>query len=341
MKTHKLPLSTFDLKSKTQVRDKLDKSAVSAYAQALKASPGKSPFPPPELFLDKEGDYHPASGFHRVTAMKEAGLTETEFVIRNGTKLDAIKHGITENRANGVRMTGPDIAKGMDLLFEVDPASADLSNGMLAVMFGCSEWTIREYRPAIKSPATRLGADGKKRSLPKPKDDDDDIELDEDGNEKPRDEKPKAGKNGKNSDEKNLAKSFKDDKVSAEIDKIADTLGERGLNANGIRKALKNGTVKATSKELAALSGCKPERMEAIWRVMVENNWAPARAISLIDETIDEKTRIETLIALTTKNPDHKPVVNVAVNGYLAVMVYKAKWKLTENKDGGFTVSPK
>jgi len=60
-------------------------------------------FPPIVAFLDGEGAYHVADGFHRIAAARKIGATDIEAIVIVGTKSDALWHasGPTRPTASG------------------------------------------------------------------------------------------------------------------------------------------------------------------------------------------------------------------------------------------------
>ncbi len=88
----------------TQMRQQIDTTAVSDYAEAFK---GGAEFPPVKVFWDGIA-YWLADGFHRWHAARTAGLEKIKCDVEQGTLRDAILYAVGANVSNGMRRTNGD-----------------------------------------------------------------------------------------------------------------------------------------------------------------------------------------------------------------------------------------
>lgn len=100
----------------TQSRDKIDQQVVSDYAVALKEG---AKFPAVVVFHDGL-EYYLADGFHRYLAHVQAGRSEIEAEVKNGTLRDAILYSLSANDSHGLRRTNADKRKSVMTLLEDD-----------------------------------------------------------------------------------------------------------------------------------------------------------------------------------------------------------------------------
>jgi len=98
----------------TQSREKIDQQVVSDYAVALKEG---AKFPAVVVFHDGL-EYYLADGFHRYLAHVQAGRTEIEAEVKNGTLRDAILYSLSANETHGLRRTNADKRKSVMTLLE-------------------------------------------------------------------------------------------------------------------------------------------------------------------------------------------------------------------------------
>jgi hypothetical protein len=100
----------------TQSREKIDQQVVSDYAVALKDG---AKFPAVVVFHDGL-EYYLADGFHRYLSHVQAGRTEIEAEVKNGTLRDAILYSLSANDTHGLRRTNADKRKSVMTLLEDD-----------------------------------------------------------------------------------------------------------------------------------------------------------------------------------------------------------------------------
>ena len=98
----------------TQSREKIDQQVVSDYAVALKEG---AKFPAVVVFHDGL-EYYLADGFHRYLSHVQAGRSEIEAEVKNGTLRDAILYSLSANDSHGLRRTNADKRKSVMTLLE-------------------------------------------------------------------------------------------------------------------------------------------------------------------------------------------------------------------------------
>jgi ParB-like nuclease domain len=116
-------------------------------------------FPPIVLYHDG-ADYWLADGFHRVAAAREIGCEEIVAEIREGTRRDAILHGIGANATHGLRRTQADKRRAVERLL-TDPEWAAWSDRKIAELARVDHKTVgkvrRELSGEIPAPKTLSG----------------------------------------------------------------------------------------------------------------------------------------------------------------------------------------
>ena len=164
--TKKLKLSEIVLNAGTQVRAGLNEATVADYAEAL--ADGVK-FPPVIVFHDGRR-YIAADGFHRVHAAVRSGATQIDCDVRKGTKADALKFALGCNAHHGLRRSNADKRHAVGLALKEFPK---LSDRALAEMCLVGHPLVAEVRASTGTssscpPATRIGLDGRERTLPPP-----------------------------------------------------------------------------------------------------------------------------------------------------------------------------
>jgi ParB-like chromosome segregation protein Spo0J len=95
---------------------------VSDYAVAMQ---GGASFPPIVVFLDREGTFWLADGFHRTAGAERAGLTEIAADVRAGGRHDALLYAASANAMHGVRRTSKDKRRAVELVLQEFPHATD------------------------------------------------------------------------------------------------------------------------------------------------------------------------------------------------------------------------
>lgn len=97
-------------------RVKLNENAIDDYAQAMKAGIDL----PPIIVFQEGGQYHLADGWHRLEAARRIGRSQVMAEVRKGDRRDALLYAVGANAAHGLRRTGADKRKAVQLLLD-DP----------------------------------------------------------------------------------------------------------------------------------------------------------------------------------------------------------------------------
>lgn len=186
MKAQMLKLADIVTTAGTQIRARIDTDTVSQYAEEM--LDGKTKFPPVVVFHDGSA-YVLADGFHRVMAASRNGAEEILADIRKGTRSDALKFALGANTSHGLRRTNADKHRSVELALAEWP---ELSDVELARICAVSANTVKAVRSELEGTSqiamltTRIGADGKRRKLPKARDPEPDDDLDELADPKPK-----------------------------------------------------------------------------------------------------------------------------------------------------------
>jgi len=122
-----LELEKVRLDGGTQPRAQLDMLVISEYAQAMADG---AVFPPVVVFYDGT-DHWLADGFHRVHAARMAGCFGVAVDVRQGTRRDAVLHACGANSSHGLRRTGADKRRVVELMLS-DPEWAKWSDREIA-----------------------------------------------------------------------------------------------------------------------------------------------------------------------------------------------------------------
>lgn len=148
-----------------QSRAGLNEKAVLEYAERMKAG---DVFPPLNVFR-VEDKILLADGFHTYHAAIEAGFSEIQAVIHEGSRRDAVKLSLRANTSHGLPRTNEDKRRAATLALQ---EFTDLSDGAIAEMIKVSQAFVTKIRHKLKtvlSCQVRTGRDGKKRKSPLPK----------------------------------------------------------------------------------------------------------------------------------------------------------------------------
>ena len=132
-----------------QVRHGVSAPVVEQYTDSLKDKTNE--LPPIIIFKivdDKDelnGHMVIADGIHRYNAYKAAGRKKIPYVLKEGTRTEAILCGISENLKHGQLFNRNDKRHALSLLLE-DPRYADASVRELATVLHISHGTAHELR---------------------------------------------------------------------------------------------------------------------------------------------------------------------------------------------------
>lgn len=160
MQTRKIALDQIDIHGGTQTRVKTNEEAIESYAEEM----GRGTlFPPIVLFYDGS-TYWLADGFHRYLAAKRVGEPAISAEIHAGGRVDALRHALGANAANGVYRTNADKRNAAAIALE---EWSGLANSVLADICRVSPELVRQCRReleqagAIDKPERVVGRDGK------------------------------------------------------------------------------------------------------------------------------------------------------------------------------------
>lgn len=132
------------------------------YAAAMRAG---TEFPPIVVFLDEDGTYWLADGFHRTAGAELAGWTEIAADVRRGSRHEALLHAASANAVHGVRRTSKDKRRAIELVLREFPQATDR---WVAERCGVDHKTVGAVRrargsgefPQAASESASAGAEG-------------------------------------------------------------------------------------------------------------------------------------------------------------------------------------
>lgn len=139
--TKMLKLSDIRLDGDTQMRVEINSNTVTDYAEAMKLG---AKFNPMVVYFDGNDSWL-ANGFHRYAAYKQNGILEAECEVVEGTLEDAQFYAIGANSTNGLRLTPPDIKKGVFRLLG-HATWGTMSNNAIGKHMNISPMTVGRYR---------------------------------------------------------------------------------------------------------------------------------------------------------------------------------------------------
>jgi len=145
----------------------LNQQVVTEYAEVYKADPKK--LPPPDVFFDGT-HYWAGDGFHRLEAAKVAGLKTIQVNVREGGRIEALKHSLGSNDEHGYRRTAEDKRYAIRKALAEFP---DHSSRMIAKWCRVSHNFVNELRGTVLddsqavSDGRRVGGDGVVRKMPR------------------------------------------------------------------------------------------------------------------------------------------------------------------------------
>jgi hypothetical protein len=145
----------------TQPRAELDPVTIQEYAEDMARG---DRFPPGIVFHDGT-DYWLARGFTRTAAAELRGETEYEYVVKQGTRRDAILFSVGENADHGLRRTNADKQRAVLTLLN-DEEWGQWSNREIARQCHVDEKTVRNLRDSpLSAEVPQIGENtGKKRT---------------------------------------------------------------------------------------------------------------------------------------------------------------------------------
>jgi len=136
----------------------IQSARVSEYSKAMKNG---DTFPPVVVYYDQEQDeYGGADGFHRCVAAEDAGLSEIEVEVREGTRRAALLHAVGANAAHGIRRKNADKRKAVFTLL-ADEEWRVWSDHEIAKQTHTTQPFVSKLRGLMKNDTLRICADGR------------------------------------------------------------------------------------------------------------------------------------------------------------------------------------
>ncbi|HTU62566.1 MAG TPA: hypothetical protein VMF89_29095, partial [Polyangiales bacterium] len=152
-----LEIEALERDMELQARVGLNDEVVKDYADQMAAG---AAFPPVLVFA-RPGAHALVDGFHRVAAREALGFTNVLAEIRQGTREDALWHGLTANQTHGLRRTNDDkhrcVVKALS-----HARGRTLSDRQIASHCGVHHYTVSrirqqlEQRQLIEAQGTRV-----------------------------------------------------------------------------------------------------------------------------------------------------------------------------------------
>ena len=140
-----LEIETLERDMELQARVSLNAEVVKDYADQMAAG---AIFPPVLVFA-RPGAHALVDGFHRVAAREALGFTSVLAEIRQGTREDALWHGLTANQTHGLRRTNDDkhrcVVKAL-----THARGRTLSDRQIASHCGVHHYTVSRIRQQLE-----------------------------------------------------------------------------------------------------------------------------------------------------------------------------------------------
>jgi hypothetical protein len=144
-----LEIVELDRDAELQARVGLNVDVVKEYAEQMKAG---AAFPPVLVFAGS-GGHALVDGFHRVAAREALGFTTVLAEIRQGTREDALWHGLTTNQAHGLRRTNDDKHRSVVKAL-THKRGRNLSDRQIANHCGVHHYTVSRIRLQLEQSQT-------------------------------------------------------------------------------------------------------------------------------------------------------------------------------------------
>jgi len=140
-----LEIEALERDMELQARVSLNADVVKDYADQMAAG---AAFPPVLVFA-RPGAHALVDGFHRVAAREALGFTTVLAEIRQGTREDALWHGLTANQTHGLRRTNDDkhrcVVKAL-----THARGRTLSDRQIASHCGVHHYTVSRIRQQLE-----------------------------------------------------------------------------------------------------------------------------------------------------------------------------------------------
>ncbi|MBI5957895.1 MAG: ParB N-terminal domain-containing protein [Chloroflexi bacterium] len=149
----KLALSKIRRDGGTQPRAALNPEVVEDYAEAMRA---KKKLPPAIVFYDGT-DYWLVDGFHRVAAVELNDGTEYYFIVKEGTRRDAVLFSLGVNDEHGLRRTNDDKRQSVMTMLQ-DQEWVGWSDHEIAKQCKVSHGYVGKIRTSLDSESSEVPA---------------------------------------------------------------------------------------------------------------------------------------------------------------------------------------
>lgn len=144
-----LEIAELERDAELQARVGLNVDVVKEYAEQMKAG---AVFPPVLAFASS-ATHALVDGFHRVAARESLGFTTVLAEIRQGTREDALWHGLTTNQTHGLRRTNDDKHRSVVKAL-THPRGRNLSDRQIANHCGVHHYTVSRIRQQLEQSQT-------------------------------------------------------------------------------------------------------------------------------------------------------------------------------------------
>jgi len=134
----------FDLRA--QSRAAMNENTVEEYCGLMREG---VKFPPSTVFYDGT-EYRVGDGFHRLAAMKMAGIEETECKVKPGTWRDALFFSLKSNQQHGLPRNNADKRKMVELILQDPEWSVKYSGRKLAKRCGVIHTLVQNIKKEIE-----------------------------------------------------------------------------------------------------------------------------------------------------------------------------------------------
>jgi len=142
----KLLLDEIIVDVRAQSRAAIDHGTLQDYCELMQEG---QQFPPITVFYDGN-EYRVGDGFHRLAAMKMAGIEVTECKVKPGTWRDALLFSIKSNQQHGLPRNNADKRKMVELILQDPEWSVKYSGRKLAKLCGVSHTLVQKINKEIE-----------------------------------------------------------------------------------------------------------------------------------------------------------------------------------------------
>ena len=138
-----ISLSSIQRDTSIQTRAEINMETVNSYAEAMTEG---AEFPPVVLFGAKDKCWI-GDGWHRVMAAEQIGAMDIPAELRDGGRIDALKHALGANAVHGQRRTNADKRRCVELAVK---EFASLSSRAIAELCAVSDFMVNQQRGALQ-----------------------------------------------------------------------------------------------------------------------------------------------------------------------------------------------